>query len=87
MQNNYATGKNVYFGGLPNATSGRLNPSGYIEREQRRSGLAAVALARQRANKVKTTQPIVQPVETQIKKQFNKAGLFISGIGKIGRLG
>lgn len=83
MQNQYATGKNVYKGGLPNAHSGTLDPSGYINREsQRRSGLAAVALAR------KTSGTTRQNMGSQAtKKSFNLAGLFVSPTGKIGRLG
>lgn len=87
MQNQYATGKTTYFGGLPNAHSGTLDPSGYIQREQRRSGLAAVALARQKGTNKPTIAPPPSPVGTEpVKKKFNKAGLFISGTGKIGRL-
>lgn len=82
MQNQYATGKNVYSGGLPNAHSGTLDPSGYINREsKRRSGLAAVALARRDSG---TKQQGAGPNPT--KKSFNLSGMFISPIGKLGRL-
>lgn len=40
----YATGKPVYNHGNNNPQSGTRNPTGYINREQRRSGLAAAAL-------------------------------------------
>lgn len=97
MQNQYATGKNVYFGGLPNAQSGTLNPDGYIKREsQRRSGLAAVALARRDGQKSKVpgittnTQATVTgnlPGPKTFKKSLNLSGLFVDPAGKLGRLG
>lgn len=42
MRNNYSTGNNIYRGGSPHATSGQVDPSGYVDRElrQRRSKLA-----------------------------------------------
>lgn len=86
MQNQFATGKTTYFGGLPNSHSGTKDPSGYIEREQRRSGLAQVALAKQRGQETKPVMPEVTPVETNYKKMLNRNGLFVSGTGKIGRL-
>ena len=85
MQNQYATGKNVYFGGTPTAHSGTRNPSGYIEREQKRSGLAAVALAKQRGMQQEQT-PVAPPVETSYKRMLNRSGLFVSATGKIGRI-
>lgn len=83
MQNDYATGKKVYNGGLPNAHSGTLDPSGYIKREsERRSGLAAIAMAR-RGNNGGPQAPGSKPT----KRTFNENGLYVSPIGKIGRLG
>jgi hypothetical protein len=80
MIDQYSAGKTVYKGGLPNAQSGTLDPSGYINRESnRRSGLAALAMAkRSGAQSVPGGKPT--------KKTFNEAGLFVSPIGKIGRL-
>jgi hypothetical protein len=87
MQNQYATGKTTYFGGLPNSQSGTKNPTGYIEREQRRSGLAQVALAKQRNQPQPTVMPeMPTPVETNYKRMLNRSGLFVSGTGKIGRI-
>lgn len=82
MINQYAAGKNVYKGGLPNAQSGTLNPDGYIKRESnRRSGLAAIAMAR------KTPNPNAgPPVGGPAKKTLNLNGLFVNPAGKIGRL-
>ena len=48
----YSTGNKVYGMGRPNATSGPVDPAGYVERSNniknsdRRSGLAAAALRR-----------------------------------------
>lgn len=44
MNNQLATGKPVYNHGNNNPQSGTRNPTGYINREQKRSGLAAAAL-------------------------------------------
>lgn len=46
--NQHATGKRVYGGpsGPSHATSGAVNPMGYVRREQRRSGLAQAILGR-----------------------------------------
>lgn len=86
MQNQYATGKTTYFGGLPNATSGTLSPDGYIKREQnksqRRSGLAAVALARQR----KLKKPAQTTENQPTKHALNVAGIYVSPTGRLGRL-
>jgi hypothetical protein len=87
MQDQYSTGKTVYFGGLPNAHSGTLDPSGYIQRSnnqqsERRSGLAAIATAR---TKQQQMQQSTMPGKT-IKKYLNTKGLFVSPTGKIGRL-
>lgn len=79
MQNQYATGKTIYKGGLHNAQSGTLDPSGYINREQRRSGLAAMAL---RSKEGQQGEPVQHPT----KKQFNLAGLSVSPTGKLGAL-
>jgi hypothetical protein len=81
MQNQYATGKTIYKGGLLNAHSGTLDPSGYIDREQKRSGLAALALRGREGN----SQPAM-PVGHPIKKQFNLAGISVSPTGKLGKL-
>lgn len=42
--NQFATGKPIYNHGTNNPQSGTRNPTGYINREQKRSGLAAAAL-------------------------------------------
>lgn len=46
--NQHATGKRVYGGpsGPSHATAGTVNPMGYVQREQRRSGLAQAILGR-----------------------------------------
>ena len=82
MQNQYATGKTIYKGGLPNAHSGALNPSGYIDREQRRSGLAALAMRQRESN---GEQPMMTP-HTLTKRHFNLAGVSVSPTGKLGKL-
>ena len=56
MPNPYATGNNIYRGGSPNATSGQVDPMGYVGRElnnnngQRRSQLAQTMLQNMRAS-------------------------------------
>lgn len=81
MIDQYSAGKTVYKGGLPNAQSGTLPPDGYINRESnRRSGLAALAMARRSSSG--TTTPGGKPT----KKTFNQHGMFVSPTGKLGRL-
>lgn len=48
MLNRYAAGNNVYRGGSPVATMGKVDPAGYVNRElnNRRSQLAQTALQR-----------------------------------------
>jgi hypothetical protein len=79
MIDQYATGKKVYNGGLPNAQSGTLDPTGYINREsQRRSGLAAVAMKRRSGGGQKPSSPT--------KKALNAHGIYINPLGKLGWL-
>lgn len=81
MQNQYATGKTIYKGGLFNAHSGTLDPSGYINREsQRRSGLAAMAMSR------RNNPGQGSPVGNATKKQLNLYGIYVDPTGKLSEL-
>jgi hypothetical protein len=84
MQNQYATGKTIYRGGLPNAHSGTLDPSGYINREQsnRRSGLAAFALNTRNLQSPPAAVPGVPPP----KKTLNLHGISVSPTGQLGKM-
>jgi hypothetical protein len=86
--NPYAAGHKVYKGGLPNAHSGTLDPSGYAERErnkpngppsQKRSGLAANLLSKDK----KDDEPQKYPLTAAMLMMH---GLQTSPGGKLGKL-
>lgn len=84
MNGDYLAGKKVYKGGLPNAQSGTLNPTGYIERgmkqqSERRSGLAQNALNNLRGNQQDAEQQQLYPTNPVLRR----VGLVADDTGRI----
>lgn len=81
MFNSYAAGNKVYNGGLPNPTSGTVDPSGYVQRElrnknkpqqsERRSGNASAMMRLYEKYMQMNQQPISNP-EALRKSGLNK---------------